>query len=171
MWLKRSIIPILFLLILLILQMWISLPSYFESRIRSKVILALENMRSLASNLDEMSKQETPRQLGHISSKRNILIDPFTHEELHFSSGNGDWLLISSGPDKTYENAENLIPYDPSNGTLSRGDIIFGRTISPDRLLYVSSNSDRVGRKGQWISCFWGWCLSNSAASRSTATP
>lgn len=60
------------------------------------------------------------------------------------------WYLISSGPDKIFNFTErpfSWIAYDPTNGTVSKGDLVFGSHINPKRLdagKYVSQTLGRM---------------------------
>jgi hypothetical protein len=49
--------------------------------------------------------------------------DPFTGRELRYENNGDSFILYSVGPDGEDQHGKNK--YDPVNGTISNGDIIF----------------------------------------------
>jgi len=71
----------------------------------------------------------------------------------YYTDGISTAAIISSGPDKKYENIDyqnkenifNIVLYDPSNGIYSRGDIIM--ILNTDKMLPLYGNYDIQFRK------------------------
>lgn len=94
-----------------------------------------DEMVTIANSLDRMHDKD------QISSASLQILrathDPFTGNEFMFlidDKPSARWYLISTGPDRKFEYSENpfdFIPYDPTNGTESKGDVVFGSHLNP----------------------------------------
>lgn len=99
------------------------IPSFVEAQTRSKVSLVKANLRTLLAQVEE---GETP----------SMLVDPFLKDggKLQLHDSNLGWVLSGVGPDKKSDFASidfasttsetlQLLEYNPTNGTVSSGDI------------------------------------------------
>ena len=103
----------------------------FEDQSLDKKISDLfVNFKSIASFLDIIQKKDGiyPRDLFKVSRyRKDQLKDPFSSENMNYLSGFDEILVWSNGPDQ--DNDKALIMYDPTNGTISNGDIILKKIL------------------------------------------
>jgi prepilin-type N-terminal cleavage/methylation domain-containing protein len=85
---------------------------------------------AFAEKLDPVRLYPTLIPEDHLPPRTFVYLDndPFWsspgHEDPTHGMQEGDWKLVSAGPDRGYEQYE-MILYDASNGTRSAGDIIY----------------------------------------------
>ncbi|MEO8376091.1 MAG: hypothetical protein ABI579_00335 [Candidatus Sumerlaeota bacterium] len=78
-----------------------------------------------------------PATLGDTKTRSAIFFDPYPNYVMSPNTGNGGgvltkrnfWILDSWGPDQIFQVndpvfASPVTPYDPTNGTISKGDIV-----------------------------------------------
>ena len=101
-----------------------------EDSVRLAVGRAQADMRSMATALEAycIDYSEYPKTLSVLTTPvayiTRVMTDPFSTSGAAYQYENPkqDWILWSVGPDRTDDRAK--IPFDPTNGTLSKGDII-----------------------------------------------
>lgn len=157
--LMQNILAVVLILGMLLLAGIIYIPSYLEVRSLGKTALVKNRMREYAVWRD---RNPDP----HDSYPPENLIDPFTKTPLLLIDGekrdeqiSTTWYLISPGPDKRYDcgtdgksfSLDRFIPYDPTNGIASSGDILIGSDISPEL-----SGIDFT-RSGDWAPSYYGY--------------
>lgn len=82
---------------------------------------------------------EMLRAYGYIQSEqmRDILLSkniPFlTQQAGKIIDTHGYWRLYAAGPDRDKGDAKESIPYDPTNGTISNGDLVWSQRSPDDR--------------------------------------
>jgi hypothetical protein len=104
----------------------IATPNFGEARTREKVALAKYDLLRLftANKLYFLEHHKEPERMEDLVPEYipELLIDPFTEKEPFRKES----FFYSIGPDKIDQ--KGAVPYDPTNGTVSPGDIYF---ISP----------------------------------------
>jgi hypothetical protein len=110
-------------------------------------------MVTIANALDELSPDRLTDSLDTTLPDLRNSRDPYSgHPFAFFTCRNGadrEWFLVSSGPDRTIEftgSTGSFLPYDPTNGFRSDGDIVFGTCINP-RPLDRGPLPQHLGRK------------------------
>jgi len=101
-----------------------------EDSVRRTVGRAQADMRAMATALEayHVDYSEYPKTLSVLTTPvayiTRVMTDPFSTSGAVYQYENPkqDWILWSVGPDRTDDRAK--IPFDPTNGTLSKGDII-----------------------------------------------
>ncbi|MDK2973160.1 MAG: hypothetical protein PWP23_2915 [Candidatus Sumerlaeota bacterium] len=101
----------------------VHIPGFLEAQTRSKVSMVKANLRTLLAQVEE---GKTP----------SMLADPFLKDggKLQLHDSNLGWVLSGVGPDKKSDFASidfasttsetlQLLEYNPTNGTISSGDI------------------------------------------------
>lgn len=109
---------------------------WHEGKTRSETKEAYCRMALLSVIFDryveQSDKRDVQKEMQGVFSQ-----DPFSNNHFHFlyfGESNPYWYLVSVGPDRQLcfrEANSDLIQYDPTNGTLSGGDIIFSSSVSP----------------------------------------
>jgi hypothetical protein len=144
---------------MLLLAGVIYIPSYLEVRSLRTTALVRNRMREYAVWRDRNPDSHDPYPPEN-------LVDPFTKKPLLLIDGekraqqtSTTWFLISTGPDKRYDcgtdgksfSLDRFIPYDPTNGIVSSGDILIGSDISPE--------FSEIGftRSGDWVPSYYGY--------------
>lgn len=111
----------------LLLFLIICFPSCYEAGIREQTTEAVSRMRAYAKWRDAKHPSDEAMQVG---------VDPFTGKPFLLlpqdQPDSEEWFLISTGPDKELQigpvedfTIAAYTPYDPTNGTVSPGDIIY----------------------------------------------
>ena len=88
-------------------------------------------MKVIAGHLQERGTELPASGVFHVRDLGvESPIDPFAKSDYRIVPGREDdenaWYVISTGPDRAYEaerDPSRLIQYDPTNGTISRGDM------------------------------------------------
>jgi len=87
-------------------------------------------MKTIAIFLEQEGIPST-ESLSSLGLDEGTVIDPFTASEYKVLGGRSeeeqDYYVISAGPNRSYDytlEPLNYILYDPTNGTVSRGDIV-----------------------------------------------
>ena len=101
-----------------------------EDSVRRGVDRAKADMRSMATAVEAygVDYNEYPKTLSLLTTPvayiTRVMTDPFSTSGATYQYENPKavWILWSVGPDRTDDHGK--IPYDPTNGTLSKGDII-----------------------------------------------
>jgi hypothetical protein len=117
-------------------------------------------MNSIVKYLDSLDKTGFPESVYDLK-KIFPIKDPFTGKPYIFiiDKHRGDWFLVGSGPsgDSTFDRITySYVPYDPTNGTLSVGDIVYSKNISPSKYLFYGERS-KYSRNGIWKKSFLGY--------------
>jgi type II secretory pathway pseudopilin PulG len=112
------------------------MPNFLEAQIRSKISRTMADERALATALESyyIDYNQYPNILHQLTSPvayiTSVPIDLYVPQ----AEGEGmyvkyvpaedrkDWLIYSYGPDETDNKGQTL--YDPTNGTISGGDIV-----------------------------------------------
>jgi hypothetical protein len=112
----------------------LGLPNYRETAVRYEIERAKLFLTELATaialyRIDEGSDPDTLQEL--VPSYLDPLpVDPFTGEEFRYENAGQGYRLWSLGPDGRDDHEQTqpdgAIVYDPSNGTMSEGDIQLG---------------------------------------------
>jgi hypothetical protein len=113
----------------------IYVPSFWEARTRHKINFQRGDMREIAHQLIQQSGA-TPSMLVATGQLRaETVVDRFSEEGAPIifayldTSAGSEWVLISVGPngslDTLLETPLEPLIHDPTNGTVSRGDLIW----------------------------------------------
>jgi type II secretory pathway pseudopilin PulG len=109
----------------------IGIPNFIEAQGRSKVSRVQAELRSINTGLESyfVDWNKYPQRLEQMTTPiayiTKIFNDPFNTSETYkylLDSGKNSWKIYSLGPDQTDNEGE--ITYDPTNGTVSEGDIV-----------------------------------------------
>lgn len=149
----QTIIAISVIIVILHFGFVIYYPSFKEGRIHGKTSEAIEAMLHYA-----LQRDANPESRSYSTS-----IDPFTGRpfvviEDDKQNDNRRWYMISPGPDKVIDmnladgvQMKEYVPYDPTNGVVSSGDILFGSDLTPGLRNYLST------RQGNWEGTYYGF--------------
>lgn len=109
----------------------IAIPNFIEAQGRSKVSRVQAELRSINTGLESyfVDWNKYPQRLEQMTTPiayiTTIFNDPFNTSDTYrylLDSGKNSWKLYSVGPDKIDNEGE--ITYDPTNGSVSEGDIV-----------------------------------------------
>lgn len=110
----------------------VAAPNVFESQTRAKVARSKADLRTMAVALEsyfvDNNRYPDEGNLGVLTTPiayiTSLPSDTFaTGQKLKYKkTGDNDWIMYSVGPDMQDNNADTI--YDPTNGTISIGDII-----------------------------------------------
>ena len=121
---------ILALGLILALGSW-AIPGFLEVPIRSNLTRCHGIMRAMAVKINESAGQygELPTDIDSLFTD-NERVDPFApdHSGIHWvKTCEQTGFLLSVGPDHKaeYASIHGMIPYSPTNGSFSKGDILF----------------------------------------------
>ncbi len=161
--LAQNLLAVVLILGMLLIATAVYFPSYREGRTNGKTTLATERLFEYA-----VWRDRNPPPRGSYPPEK--LLDPFTGKPFLLIEGlkNGNpgdggnpsaWFLIAPGPDKRFDcgadretfSLDRYVPYDPTNGIHSPGDILIGSDISPE-----PRGKGQV-RPGQWESSKHGY--------------
>ncbi|MFC1601135.1 hypothetical protein ACFL34_02160 [Candidatus Sumerlaeota bacterium] len=145
----------------------IQLPSYYYFRTREMTIQAFQRMRVIAVELDDIEPDNWPSSLTELPIKEPETQDPFTGGEFVFFSSTTPqgraWCLVCAGPNgkSGFQTPDAIyMPYDPTNGTKSTGDILFTHNfipdIEPNSRFYRDILEGRY-RTGEWEATVYGF--------------
>ncbi len=99
----------------------LAMPNAMEAATRLAVSQA--KLRIVAAEAELRRQSAPPSTLGELSLPRTP-IDPFTGTTLRYANnGDGTWGVWALGPDGDSDGGS--VVYDPTNGTVSDGDIVF----------------------------------------------
>ena len=109
--------------------MKIAMPNFTEADVRARVTTSklLETQIATALAACKMDKGKYPKRLFALVPDyfKVLPMDPFNGEEYRYklaADGSG-YVLYGVGPDRKDE--KTAVLYDPTNGTISGGDILF----------------------------------------------
>jgi type II secretory pathway pseudopilin PulG len=110
----------------------IAVPNVLESQLRAKVARAKSDLRTLNVALEsyfvDHNRYPNEGDLGTLTTPIAYITaipnDPYTPGQpyKYRKIGDNEWVIFSVGPDLQNQNAD--IIYDPTNGSVSIGDII-----------------------------------------------
>ena len=94
-----------------------------DDSIKNKIMSTMKGLRILKRRVDNIYEFEGFYNDRHISVEVNKtdLTDPFSSKKFHYNLSLSQIIIWSNGPDEDNDNYE--ITYDPTNGTISNGDI------------------------------------------------
>ncbi|MFC1601804.1 type IV pilin protein [Candidatus Sumerlaeota bacterium] len=147
-----TLIELLIVVMIIAILAAIALPNFLEFQTRAKVARVQAEMRSLATALEayavDHSSYPTDFEEGLSALTTPIILisilppDDFRENRAPYHLGTGSlagtnawpksmWILVSNGPNLTdnthfvseFPFTQDACPYDPTNGTVSRGDI------------------------------------------------
>ena len=103
-------------------------PNFMEGRTRAHVTEAYWRMTTALAQLMayRVEKGKFPGSLEEASQiiGMSVPVDPFTLQPVRYKSDGKHGVVYSLGPDMT-DNQAGVV-YDPTNGTVSAGDVVIG---------------------------------------------